>query len=480
MNRSNAKLLIALIICGVPAFSFAQVQEIRDYLINVTIGVRTDVPEKYHANVVDVTLEEPGFYRMIPKLLYNSGDDQLNESCFFTVLHQDSTVSTAVDSNAGPYKVIPDDPGPRHTAFRDAGLFYFLAGTNTIQMHHYSLIADQFPQFLNGSINGPESIKIVDTLKIVAEPRADALLNMRSNPPRRRPVNGVLSGLAYPGESIYYELIVKNHYLNVIRFAQLELVVSPFLATQSFTLEPSFIEEEYYLWDLPHIDPGDSLVIGFYGNLADRMQEGYTPLVNRGFLRVPNEADSTNNKAESLDYAYAASHGGPPDEKTDMAIRLFAKSDSFRVFGADTAFFVSSGEKIIVGLAALNNGVNPAHDVQVRYVNPPLLFVQQAVPQPSTVLGDTLIWNFSSIDAGLYQNMRVETLLEMPGISDSLVIPRAFVSAIDDTAMNNNAAEDSVFIFRRSADFKGLTDVIKTALWTDRDGDGLLTSGDLI
>ena len=100
----------------------------------------------------------PGYYKVTATIWYNSGDDQRNESLFILVKGSDGVLRGPQDPNAGPYKVVPDDPGPPHVAARNAGTFYFTEGINVLQAHHYWTISTAFPEFLNGPITGPESV----------------------------------------------------------------------------------------------------------------------------------------------------------------------------------------------------------------------------------------------------------------------------------------------------------------------------------
>lgn len=109
-----------------------------------------------------VPIQIAGYYRVMAEVDYNSGDSQKNESFFLAVKNADNALQWPRDPNAGPFKVVADDPGPKHIIFRDGGLFYFSTGTNNIQFHHYSTIADQYPQFVvEGPITGTQSVKII-------------------------------------------------------------------------------------------------------------------------------------------------------------------------------------------------------------------------------------------------------------------------------------------------------------------------------
>ena len=133
------------------------------------VCVLANSQEGQHNFLMDVDIQNAGYYRIVPKVNYSSRGGQKNESFYLTIDHQDSQI-TPIDANAGPYKVVQDIEGDT-IVFRDAGFFFFEQGKNSITMHHYASIADLYPQFLVDSLSGgPESVHIIDSVKIVAEP----------------------------------------------------------------------------------------------------------------------------------------------------------------------------------------------------------------------------------------------------------------------------------------------------------------------
>ncbi len=113
-------------------------------------------------DAADVFIQTAGYYRIIAAAFYDSGNDQKNESFYLSVLDATGANQAPIDPNAGPYKVVPDDPGTPHVAERDAGMFFFSEGINKIRLNHYYLIADQYPQFvINGPIRDAESIQVL-------------------------------------------------------------------------------------------------------------------------------------------------------------------------------------------------------------------------------------------------------------------------------------------------------------------------------
>lgn len=139
-----------------------EVNPVDDILLAADVNVRADKGEDDMKHLKAATFEvtTAGKYRLLAEVWYNSGDSQLNESYYLDISDENS-VSLPRDPNAGVYKVVPDEPGEPHTSTRDSGTFKLSEGRHDINVFHYALIAEQYPQFINDEIDGPESVKIL-------------------------------------------------------------------------------------------------------------------------------------------------------------------------------------------------------------------------------------------------------------------------------------------------------------------------------
>lgn len=140
-----------------------QVSSVDDIIVPANTSVRADQGESGYKDLSAGTfvVQTPGKYRLTAEVWYNSGDSQQNES-YYLLLHDQAGVTAAPqDPNAGTYRVIPDDPGEPHMKSQESGVFTLPAGNHTIEVYHYAKIANAYPQFINGQISGPESVKIL-------------------------------------------------------------------------------------------------------------------------------------------------------------------------------------------------------------------------------------------------------------------------------------------------------------------------------
>ncbi|MFQ5865122.1 MAG: PEGA domain-containing protein [bacterium] len=131
-----------------------------DIIVPAKVSVRAD-KDCVDNNAATIRVQTPGKYQVFAEVWYNSGDAQLNESFYLLVRDEFGQEHGPQNPNAGIYKVVPDDPGEPHTVSQESGIFSLSAGTHVIEVIHYATISDIYPQFLNGPIDGPESVKLL-------------------------------------------------------------------------------------------------------------------------------------------------------------------------------------------------------------------------------------------------------------------------------------------------------------------------------
>lgn len=139
------------------------IEPVDDIILVEHSEVRADKGDEGMQDLNAATFEitTAGTYKVLTEVWYNSGDDQLNESFYLEIRDSAGDIKLPTDPNAGFHKVVPDDPGAPHTATRESGTFKLSAGTFSLDVYHYAKIANFYPQFINGSIDGPESVKIL-------------------------------------------------------------------------------------------------------------------------------------------------------------------------------------------------------------------------------------------------------------------------------------------------------------------------------
>jgi hypothetical protein len=136
---------------------------VEDIIVMSESGVRADkgAAGMQHLTAASFQVHASGQYRVMAEVWYNSGDEQLNESFYVQIRNGSGNIASPDNPNAGANRVVEDEAGDPHTASRGCGLFTLSAGSQTIELFHYAKIASQHSQFLNGPIDGPESVKIL-------------------------------------------------------------------------------------------------------------------------------------------------------------------------------------------------------------------------------------------------------------------------------------------------------------------------------
>ncbi|HEX9654565.1 MAG TPA: PEGA domain-containing protein [bacterium] len=140
-----------------------QVATVEDILISTQVGVRADkgAASMELQNAATFDVQTAGRYRLLAEVWYNSGDEQRNESFYLQIRDGSGSVKLPKNANAGNNKVVEDDPGDPHTVSQESGEFKLAVGTHAIDLYHYARISAQYPQFLNGPIDGAESVKVL-------------------------------------------------------------------------------------------------------------------------------------------------------------------------------------------------------------------------------------------------------------------------------------------------------------------------------
>jgi len=351
MNKLRIVLLLSL---GCFAAAYAQWQPLPPEDISLTglsPAVRADTSIKVDGKIVDqdtlaghVTILFEGYYRFIPHIWIDSGNEQRNES-FYLELRQGADVSLPLDPNAGPYKIVADDTVlyAQKNLFvdRDAGLFYLKPGVHEIWMLHYVRVADQYPQFINhypdgSGISGAESLYIWDLLAIYPEPRVDAALAMQNLLPDycfADPGQNVL----VPGDTTTVRLTMSNlttdGYRNAFPSGELKLALPPNFTPFDFSLapQPDYVNRtDSLVWTIDQFS--DSTVQEFTVSFKARLSPYAAVATDFEFSSqffVANDLDSSNNVASDVLHSVNASPCS-----TDCFIQLYS-DDADRVVNAE-------------------------------------------------------------------------------------------------------------------------------------------------
>ncbi len=412
----------------------ARIETNRDSLV-----VRTDMTEaeqSIEAACVDVAAE--GFYRIRAGVEYSGGKS--NESFFLQVIHADSGIGSLCDANADNVKVVKvveDIPDVETDIIRDAGVFFFQQGLNTITLNHYALIAAEYPQFIDpkiGSFDGPESVHIyLLQLEYFSNSDYDLQLNQ-----------SVTADSISIGDSISYQLKITNNGPGVAYNISLIDEIPTFLKldSTSYKIAPDSIavgdSSQLLHWTFDSLSTGNAIDISFSAESLkpDFPSKTHENILSKSRLVSVCDTDQDNN----LDSSSVILR--PPNILADVSILQTTVTDSFAVISGDTTWYVRAGEIFSYVFTVKNERDVEAQNVVV--VNA----VPDSVSANSTSGPDALKFALGSLPPFADTTFAIDVRLApiMPEgtniLSNSVCVT---VENEDPNALLNNAFIDTVY-----------------------------------
>ena len=447
------------------------------------ISVIANVPVRQHAFIVDVDIADSGYYRIFPKIRYNVA--QTNESFYLTILMptdpQSGTrpISYPTDTNAGIYRVVENFPGDT-LIFQNAGLFFFDQGINSVVMHHYAAIADSFPQFINDPFTGgPESVHMVDSIKIVAEPNFVDLDNViKSDLFEDRDNDGTIS----LGDIVSYTITTKNSGTGIAHdvvftdsIPQNTSYVTGSATTSKGTIQNTSPVLTINIGTVAALE-SEIITISFQAEVTTE-----TFLVeNQGFIDSyetdPHATDDPDTAEE--DDETKTLH---PYFKSDTDV---LKTDNYFDTNGDAK--MSPGDSITYTITMRNSGSGLATNVvftdtipnNTTYVTGSATTTKGNIVSTAPVL----VVNTDSLAA--YSSETVTISFKVVISSDvTEIINQGHIDSDQTVAHptdDPDTAEENDETITRLPSFSGVTDVLKKQSFQDIDDSGTLTNGDLI
>jgi len=251
--HERPRLKISFLMTGVLIFAMLSSLsgQVIDLPVPVPVGVRADQGEaRLHGLVGQIGVPLAGTYQITAKVWLNSGDLQRNESFFLNLVNSTGATVTPLNPNAGVEKVVPDVPGPAVYLWQNCGDFFLTPGSYDVWMHHYANISGQYPEFLFEPITGPESVRIVDSLRVVFIPlsfpnRPPLAIDDIANTVVNQPVEGdLLTNDSDPDGDL---LVVET--TPVVPPAHGGLVLNPD-GTFTYTPDPGYTGPDHFVYQV--------------------------------------------------------------------------------------------------------------------------------------------------------------------------------------------------------------------------------------
>ncbi|MDQ7052326.1 MAG: DUF11 domain-containing protein [candidate division KSB1 bacterium] len=346
------------------------------------------------------------------------------------------------------YKIVEDDSiDGKHIMMRDAGIFYFSEGVNTIELHHYAEIADQFPQFMNCpdlptgincrdvngqlQIAGPQSVRI--TIFVLTLACNDLQLTQEAIADSQH----VLEGRTYPatltGSS--YDYVLRYH--NAGPFPALNAVLRDTLpelvGIEAFSpVPPDSQFGRVLFWFIDSLAAGAGDSIRMRVSVPTPIDSTVVPLYSGAEIAASGDTLPDNNFASTLVFALMK----PVRKNYDLSITKTASLGR-----------AEPGMAFEYRLHVTNHGPLAATAVTVRDTLPGFIEVSDFSPQVAAREGQVLVWNVDQIgvDEALEFRYRAVVAPSLPAFQLTLD-NRSGVHAENDTLPGNNLASARVLV----------------------------------
>lgn len=377
--------------------------------------------EPFSLDAICVTILKSGFYRIYTGVIYS--ENQGNESFYLQFRRPDGTFVNQLEPNAGPYKVVPDTSFQPFQTTRDAGKFYFSPGSYTLQLDHYFLIQDEYPQFLNPPdifMNGecPESVHffnfqfeylgdIVKTYDLAIQKSADR-------------------DTVYFGEGIEYQLQIENFGPATAYDFTLTDTLPDYIEIMEFSIPPDSISGNIFYWHFDSLRDGEMETIILTSRVDSLLPDKLIKITNAALVHAPEDTNQSNNYSSVS--IYAERYEQPVFLKTDLAVTKTVNKDSILI-----------GERLRYTLSLKNIGLSTAFQISLVDTLPECLTLLGMSPASDSIFDQVLIWKFDSLTVGGEVHIAINTVLNQNFPDSQIVITNsAFVQAEQDTNNQNN------------------------------------------
>lgn len=398
----------------------------------------------------------PGHYRLLGNILYNSGNQQLNESFFMLIRDESGQVIYPLDSNTAPapYKVVKDDSvDGKHRVWRDAGLFYLPSSSEkyTIEFHHYAEIWDDLPYFLNeqhyeGERNA-ESLN-VDAIQLNYEPVVNGAVTLQAIGARSENLGDHALVTVSPDENFSYDITIRNLEQDLLHQGQLVAYVPDSVNIADLSLLPSKVEGRIITWNLPDIAAMDSMHITFTAAAAGDFVPGYSPLIQTVELILAGDIDLSNNVATNTVLVFV--EPWPVSPTADLQVSVQAKTDSFQIVNGDTIKYVRPGETYELVLTLENIDADAATNIFLYNQPPPFVSIDNYNIPPDGQAQGYSKWHFPSLAPGEQVSITVSATVDTSLTVDKIPLEDVLLAfSENDDDLSNNAAAATVFLAYR-------------------------------
>jgi len=254
-------------------------------------------------------------------------------------------------------------------------------------------------------------------------------------------VDGDTLHFAITGDTLTYGIDVTNNGPGIL--GEVEMVDFPAdsLFPFDFNVPPEIQTEDSVGWRFSWIDVGETVRIEYRCSVDTLRFPDVTALVNE--VSVTCESDTfLQNNTDSATVYYIPMRPG------DISVTKQGIGDSLVVFQGDSTWYVFAGDTVEYTVSLINRGELVCRDITVQDVLPEEATLVHFSGSSFWQVGDTLSWTVDRLDArggrgDFTYTCRVDTF--MPPW-DVPLVNRVTVVCADDTTLENNTAQDTVWV----------------------------------
>ncbi len=385
------------------------------------IIIRSD-HQPFSLDAVCIEIILPGYYKIFSGIEYST--DQGNESFYLLFRSADNQFADLLDPNAGPYRVVADTSFLPFTASRYTGEYYLTQGNYTINLNHYYLLQEQFPDFLNppGQLMVSDNPQSIHFYNFVLEYQGESFRQYDLSISK-----SATKDSAAVEENISFNLIVENHGPDSAADIRVLDAMPDFTTASDFVPAPDSVADNVCWWKVASLEVDQNFTISYSARIDPAVPDSIQTILNSAEVRAADDINSDNNQAEAA--VHIKRDHTPPERNCDLSLEKFASTDT-----------VDHAEAFLYSLQIKNWGRNTAFEIALIDTVPEFISLSEFSIAPDSSFGNLLFWFFDSLTANEQQSVTFSARSnQLPSTSIMTVINAAFVNAVNDTNLANNS-----------------------------------------
>jgi len=259
--------------------------------------------------------------------------------------------------------------------------------------------------------------------------------------------NGRAVKAVQPGDRYAYRLGVKNLGAERAESIRLTQHLPPSVSFLEATPTPFYINGDSLLWQIARLDAGAADSITVTAQFAANAPQSLQRLISRLTLSARQDNNAGNDTArDTVRVVFAPPP--PPAQKTDLAVKQFAQTDSFAVSGGDTLRFAASGGTIRYHIVVANPSAVTAQNVRVTNFLPDSARASGSQPAPASSEADSIVWTLANLPPQSQRLFSFSAVVSpnMPAGTNLLInTATARADNEDPATLDDNTAIDTVY-----------------------------------